>query len=92
MIKKTTIKDVKVDLGKLIKTYRKSRKLSQQELADYLSVSRITIQNVESGKNFTIDTLLKILQEFELLEGLNKEIAHYQDDLDVFKALNYVSK
>ena len=92
MIKKTTIKDVKLDLGKLIKSYRKGRNLSQQELADHLSVSRITIQNLEGGKNCTLDTLLKVLQEFELLGSLNKEIAHYQDDLDVSKSLNYVSK
>ncbi|MCF8415610.1 MAG: helix-turn-helix transcriptional regulator [Crocinitomicaceae bacterium] len=36
------------------KSYREQQKLSQQELAEQLQLSRITIQNLESGKNFTI--------------------------------------
>ena len=51
------IKDVKLEIGQLIKSYRKQQKLSQQDLAAQLELSRITIQNLESGKNFTIDTL-----------------------------------
>jgi transcriptional regulator with XRE-family HTH domain len=42
-----------------------------QELAERLELSRITIQNLESGKNFTIDTLLKVLQYFDKLAALN---------------------
>jgi len=62
------IKDTKQELGQLIKMVRKSRKLTQVEVASALAVSRNTIQNLESGKNFTIDTLLKVLKEFDLLE------------------------
>lgn len=65
------IKDVKSELGQLVKSYRKREKLSRQELADKLELSRITIQNLESGKNFTIDTLLKVLQHFDLLVAFN---------------------
>ena len=50
------IKDVKTEIGKLVKSLHKKQKLSQQELAEQLDLSRITIQNLESGKNFTIDT------------------------------------
>lgn len=67
-----SIQDIKLQLGKLIKTLRKQKKLSQAELADLLGISRITIQNLESGKNFTIDTLLKVLQHFDKLSELNK--------------------
>ena len=65
------IKDVKSEIGQLVKSYRKGEKLSMQELADKLELSRITIQNLESGKNFTIDTLLKALQYFDKLSAFN---------------------
>jgi transcriptional regulator with XRE-family HTH domain len=61
------IKDVKVEIGLLVKSFRKKEKISQDELAKALNISRITIQNLESGKNFTIDTLLKVLQHFDML-------------------------
>jgi len=66
------IKDVKSEIGQLVKSYRKQHKLSQQDLADELELSRITIQNLESGKNFTIDTLLKVLNHFEVLVEFNQ--------------------
>jgi transcriptional regulator with XRE-family HTH domain len=66
------IKDVKSEIGLLVKSYRKEQKLSQQELADLLGLSRITIQNLEYGKNFTIDTLLKVFNHFDLLVGFNQ--------------------
>jgi transcriptional regulator with XRE-family HTH domain len=66
-----TIKDVKTVLGKLTKVLRKKQKLSQDELADLLNMSRITIQNLESGKNVTTDTLLKVFQHFNILEKFN---------------------
>jgi transcriptional regulator with XRE-family HTH domain len=69
------INDVKLQLAQLVKSYRKRDKLTQQELADCLNLSRVTIKNLESGNNFTIDTLLKILQHFEQLEALNKLIS-----------------
>ncbi|MEM9820512.1 MAG: helix-turn-helix transcriptional regulator [Bacteroidota bacterium] len=68
------IKDVKEELGQAVKLIRKRNKISQSELADLLDLSRVTIQNLESGKNFTIDTLLKVLQQFDLLSQLNDGI------------------
>lgn len=72
LFNRLNIQDIKLQLGKLIKTLRKQEGLTQAELADLLSLSRITIQNLESGKNFTIDTLLKVLQHFDKLSELNK--------------------
>jgi transcriptional regulator with XRE-family HTH domain len=66
------IKDVKLEIGQLVKSYRKQQKLSQQDLAEQLELSRITIQNLESGKNFTIDTLLKVFNHFDVLVGFNQ--------------------
>jgi transcriptional regulator with XRE-family HTH domain len=66
------IKDVKIKSGQLVKTLRKNAKLSQEELAEQLNMSRLTIQNLESGKNFTIDSFLKVMQHFELMDVIFK--------------------
>ena len=76
------VKGTKEEIGALLRKIRKSNRLSQQELADLLSISRITIQNVESGKNFTIDTLLLILQHFNELDSFNKYIKAKSEDYD----------
>lgn len=68
------IKDVKVNMGNWVKTMRKSKGQSQDELAEALNLSRLTIQNLESGKNITIDTLLKVLQYFDTMESFNQFI------------------
>ncbi|MCB0380953.1 MAG: helix-turn-helix transcriptional regulator [Flavobacteriales bacterium] len=68
------IKNVKLQIGQLIKVLRKKNKLSQEDLAQLLDLSRITIQNLESGKNFTIDTLLKVTQHFDLLDVLYQQL------------------
>jgi transcriptional regulator with XRE-family HTH domain len=65
------IKDVKTDLGKWVKMMRKKQNLSQDQLAELLNMSRITIQNLEAGKNITIDTLLKAFRHFDALEKFN---------------------
>jgi transcriptional regulator with XRE-family HTH domain len=75
MLDNTTIKDVKNSLGKLIRMLRDRERLTQEQLGDKLGMSRLTIQNLEAGKNPTIDTLLKILQYFDLLGGFETYIA-----------------
>ena len=81
------IKDVKSEIGLLVKSYRKEQKLSQQELAELLELSRITIQNLESGKNFTIDTLLKVFNHFGLLVGLNQFLIVKRNEKEEFTSL-----
>ena len=81
------IKDVKLEIGQLVKSYRKQQKLSQQELADQLELSRITIQNLESGKNFTIDTLLKVFNHFDVLVGFNQFLMDKRNENDQMTSL-----
>lgn len=75
MLDNITIKDVKSSLGKLVRMLRDRESLTQEQLGDKLGMSRLTIQNLEAGKNPTIDTLLKILQYFDLLPGFDAYIA-----------------
>lgn len=74
MLHPITIKEVKNQIGALVKILRDRDGLTQEELAEKLNLSRVTIQNLESGKNPTIETLLKVLQYFDLLDGLNNYI------------------
>jgi transcriptional regulator with XRE-family HTH domain len=81
------IKDVKSEIGQLVKSYRKEQKLSQQELAEQLKLSRITIQNLEYGKNFTIDTLLKVFNHFDLLVGFNQFLIDKRNEKEQLTSL-----
>ncbi len=66
--------DVKSNIGVWVQQLRKNEKLTQEELATLLGVTRGTIKNLEHGKNATLDTLLKVLQHFDLLPVLNEFI------------------
>ena len=84
---KVKVKDIKVQIGQTVRVLRKNNKLTQQELGDLLNLSRITIQNLEAGKNFTIDTLLLVLQHFDLLNELNQEIVQFKKTNSDLKSL-----
>jgi transcriptional regulator with XRE-family HTH domain len=78
------IADVKSEMGNFAKSIRKREKISQQALADRLNISRLTIQNMEAGRNFTIDTFLLVMEHFQMLHALNrwfKERRLEQEDL-----------
>lgn len=66
--------DVRSKIGELVKAMRNSRSMTQQELAEKLNLTRLTIHKVENGKNFNIDTLLLILQYFDLLSVFSEFI------------------
>ena len=74
MIDFVTIKEVKLKLGSLCKSKRKSYDMSQEDLAEAIGLSRYTIQKFETGKNATLDTVLKIANHFDLLKQLKKGI------------------
>lgn len=87
MFQKVKIKDIKLQLGQLTKFMRKKEKLSQEQLADLLGLSRITVQNLESGKNFTIDTLLKVARHFDLLDEISRSLQAFQEEQEEVKSL-----
>jgi hypothetical protein len=81
------VSDVKINIGTLIKKMRANRKLTQEELAKQLNLSRITIQNIERGNNFTIDTYLLIIQYFDEIESFNEYIKSKVDDYNEIKSI-----
>lgn len=66
-----TLKEVKQSIGKICREKREAQKLSRDELAALLNLSRNTIQHIEMGKNSTIDNLLKVAYHFDLLNDIH---------------------
>lgn len=70
-----------MELGKQIKMYRLENKLSQEELADRIYVSRQTISNWENDKSYPdINSLVLLSEVFKV--SLDKLI---KGDIDVMK-------
>lgn len=72
-----------MDIGNRIKKYRESNKISQEELADKIFVSRQTISNWETNKNYPdIKSLLLLSNVFNVaLDDFIKE------DIDEMKKI-----
>jgi len=80
MLDVATIKDVKIKIGETCKALRKSNGLSRDELAEVLDVSSTTIQNIENGKNATLDNILKVANHFGLLQSIFKSVHQVVDE------------
>ena len=83
MLGTVTIKEVKSQLGELCKQKRQIYEMSQEDLAEALELSRYTIQKFENGKNATLDTLLKIVNHFDLLEKLYQVLKDLENRNDI---------
>ena len=83
MIDAVTISQVKSQLGELCKQQRQNYKMSQEDLAEELSLSRYTIQKFENGKNATLDTVLKIANHFDLLDKLFQALKELENTNDI---------
>lgn len=74
MLGEINIKDVKLKIGEWSKQKRRMHELSQDDLAKALEMSRLTIRKLEDGKNVTLDTLLKVVNHFDMLEEVYNAI------------------
>lgn len=59
------------ELGKRLKTFRISFGITQEELSKKSGVSRRSVQNIESGEDVTLTTLIKVLMVFDLDANLD---------------------
>ena len=67
-VKKKTYKDFKMKIfGKRLREVRKSKKITQQELADRLGIKRNTYSDWENGKTEpSFENLIKLADLFEV--------------------------
>lgn len=79
MLNLITVKEVKEELGRWCKLERQRYNISQEQLAEDLDMSRYTIQKFETGKNATIDTVLKIANQFDTLEVFYQALKNRND-------------
>ncbi len=67
--------DIMIELGAQLKQLRKSKKYSQEKLAEIVGVSRRLIVDIEAGRGTSLLVFVKILKAFnktdKLLEILN---------------------
>ena len=78
-----TIKEVKDKIGSICREQRKANKMSRKELAEALDISATTIQNLENGKNATLDTMLKVAYHFGLLSNIYKSLDDFPQVEDI---------
>ncbi|MFV8270411.1 helix-turn-helix transcriptional regulator [Flavobacterium sp. GT2N3] len=83
MLGEANIKDVKIKIGEWCKQKRRMYELSQDDLAQALEMSRLTIRKLEDGKNVTLDTLLKVVSHFDMLEVVYNAIDNNISDSNI---------
>jgi len=82
MLHRIKVSDVRMQIGQLLRNLRKRERMSQQELADRIGVSRVTVYNIETGKNANIDTWLLILEHFDALAEFSEFMRQQNDTID----------
>ena len=65
-----TTEAVQQAIGKAVKEYRISRKLTQQDLADRSGVSLRSISRTERGEDISLELFIKIMRALGLQENL----------------------
>lgn len=63
------------EIGMKLKILRKGKKLTQQQLADDIGVSRKHISDIEAGRGTTLLIFVKLLKEFNKAEKLLEILA-----------------
>lgn len=68
--------ELKVDLiGEMIKTARKERQLTQEQLGELIGVQKSQISKLESNaKNVTIETILKVFEALKAKVNFKVEL------------------
>lgn len=88
--------DIKKLLGQKIKTLRKAKKLTQEQLAEMLDIDQRTLSAIECGINFPTKNFLKISEIFnielkELFDFENIEINDDKIKKEINNLLNYLN-
>lgn len=64
-------KEINCEVAKRIKDLRISNKISQEEMSLKTGLSKHTISNIENGKSFTFDNLLKVMRALNIIDRID---------------------
>ena len=85
--------DNKKALGSRIKELRKSKKLSQERLAELVHLEPPSLCNIENGKNYpTCQNLEKIINVLGVTFVDVFQFEHYKQDKDLIQEINLYLK
>lgn len=65
---------VRSELGKRVRTIRKSRRLNQAQVAERAGLSRPTVSMFERGNDVSLDSFLSIFRALDLLDALDAAV------------------
>lgn len=81
----------KENFGKRIQEIRKSKKLTQEKLAEAIGLDTPNLSNIERGKRFvTSDTLEKIVNALEVAEKDLFDFGHMKNREELIKSINEI--
>lgn len=83
--------NIKKLLGKQIKEIRKSKKLTQENVAEQIGIEVSSFCNIENGKYYpTAENLDKIMSVLEVSPSKLFSFEHQQEDVDLIKEINSI--
>ena len=69
-----TNEHIRAELGDRIRKVRKSRRITQAQLATRAGLSRPTVSTLERGNDVSLDSLLSVFRALDLLDALDAAI------------------
>lgn len=73
-------------LGDDLRTWRKLRQLTAEEVADRAGVGRSTVLRLEAGEGSTLENLLRVARALGVLDELTDAIDPYATDVGRLRA------
>ena len=82
---------LKEKLGKRIQEIRKSKKLTQEKLAEMIGIDTPNLSNIEGGKRFvSSDTLEKIIKSLNVKEKDLFDFEHIKSKNELINSINKI--
>lgn len=82
---------LKEKLGKRIQEIRKSKKLTQEKLAEMIGIDTPNLSNIERGKRFvSSDTLEKIIKSLNVKEKDLFDFEHIKSKNELINSINKI--
>lgn len=83
--------NIKKLLGKQIKEIRKSKKMTQENVAELIGIEVSSLCNIENGKYYpTAENLDKILNILEITPQKLFSFEHHQEEKDLLEEINTI--